>query len=76
MAVGLFCVWLVGILAIMYLQRYHPVTKYKDEYQQRQAELDSSHVVENYDDEKAPEGVAVPQAFVIGQGVDGTATRQ
>jgi hypothetical protein len=76
--VGLFCVWLVGILVIMYLQRYHPVTKYKDEYKERQAELEASQAVENYDDEKAPDGVSVPvpQALAIGQGVDGTATRQ
>lgn len=59
----------------MYLQRYHPVTKYKDEYRQRQAELERA--IENHDDEKVNELEPLPPAVAtVGLGVDGTATRQ
>ena len=59
-AVGLFTVWIVGVSVIIYLQRYHPVTKYKDAYQTREEE--QSGVMEDVNDEKS-DGLAVPPSL-------------
>ena len=59
-AVGLFTVWIVGVSVIIYLQRYHPVTKYKDAYQTREEE--QRGVMEDVNDEKI-EGLAVPPSL-------------
>lgn len=75
--IGLFSVWIVGIFIIMYLQRYHPVTKYKEAY-----EDDRTHIrgnVEQYDEDvkrDSSDGVAVPPAVPVVAAIDGTATRQ
>lgn len=60
MAVGLFTVWIVGVSVIIYLQRCHPVTKYKDAYQTREEE--QRGVMEDVNDEKS-EGFAVPPSL-------------
>jgi len=59
-AVGLFTVWIVGVSVIIYLQRYHPVTKYKDAYQTREEE--QRGVMEDVNDDKI-EGLAVPPSL-------------
>lgn len=72
-AVGLFTVWIVGVSVIIYLQRYHPVTKYKDAYQTREEE--QRGVMEDVNDEKI-EGLAVPPSLPTAvQGESGMARK-
>ncbi|RYF23369.1 MAG: hypothetical protein EOO77_02210 [Oxalobacteraceae bacterium] len=69
-AVGLFVVWLVGVSVIIYLQHYHPVTKYKEAYQ----EQEDLRAVENFDDDKK-DGLTVPLPVSVATQIEAGAAR-
>jgi ACS family pantothenate transporter-like MFS transporter len=71
-AVGLFTVWLIGVSVIIYLQRYHPVTKYREAY--RLQEEEQNRTIENVDDEK-DEGISVPPSLPIAAQAEGGMAR-